>query len=97
MTNMLVPDADRQSDLFGGHKPAPRWQPDYTPDPAKIRRKMEDMIEQLRVADTMPWTADRLAHRRTVFPQMSSWLPDDEAYQLRERFDAELNRLDCLT
>ena len=94
MTDMLVPDADRQSDLFGDVKPTPRWQPGYMPDPARVRRKMEDMIEQLRVASEMPWTPDRLAHRRTVFPQMSCWLPDDEAHELCEQFDAELSRLE---
>lgn len=30
---------------------------------------------------------------RTIFPQMTNWLPDDEAEQLRLEFAAELERL----
>lgn len=97
MSTMLVPAADRQSDLFSDQQSAPRWQPGWTPDPDEIRAKMEAMIAQLSEANDMPWTEDRLAHRRTVFPQMSGWLSEDEARALCERFDAELVRLGAVS
>jgi hypothetical protein len=34
-----------------------------------------------------------LRYHRTVIPQMSRWLPDDEAAQICREFDAELARL----
>lgn len=41
----------------------------------------------------MSWDASRLSLYRTIFPQMTNWLPEDEAAQLRFDFEAELARL----
>ena len=41
----------------------------------------------------MPWDDDRAGLYRVIFPQMTNWLADDEAAQLRSAFEAELARL----
>jgi hypothetical protein len=41
----------------------------------------------------VPWDAEQASLYRTVFPQMASWLPADEAARLRREFAAELDRL----
>jgi hypothetical protein len=41
----------------------------------------------------MPWDARTLMLNQTVFPQMTNWLPEDEAAQLRLEFEAALERL----
>lgn len=43
--------------------------------------------------DVAPW--DRRTHRynQVVFPQMTSWLPADEADALRHQFCLELDRI----
>ena len=32
---------------------------------------------------------------RTIFPQMTNWLPEEEAAQLRFAFDTEMARLEA--
>jgi hypothetical protein len=32
---------------------------------------------------------------RTIFPQMTNWLPEDEGAQLRFQFEEELGRLEA--
>ena len=46
--------------------------------------------------DEAPW--DRRTHRyhQIVFPQMASWLPDDEADQLCLEFSKEMERIEAL-
>jgi hypothetical protein len=36
----------------------------------------------------------REAFYRTIFPQMTNWLPEEEGAQLRFEFEAELARLE---
>jgi hypothetical protein len=40
--------------------------------------------------DVMPWDAEALY--RTIFPQLTNCLPDEEAAQLRFHFEVELAR-----
>jgi hypothetical protein len=47
----------------------------------------------MRAADAMPWDEKRTALYRTVFPQMTNWLPEEEGAQLRFQFEEELARL----
>ncbi len=47
----------------------------------------------MRAAQSMPWDDDRTALYRTIFPQMTGCLPEDEGAQLRFDFEAELARL----
>ena len=37
----------------------------------------------------------RTLYWRTIFPQMTNWLPDEEGAQLRFQFEAEIRRLEA--
>lgn len=75
---------------------------DTRPDPTKVdtdevRQELVAILEIARAArDEAPW--DRRTHRyhQVVFPQMASWLPDDEANQLCFEFAKELERIEQL-
>ena len=41
----------------------------------------------------MPWEPSQLSLYRLIFPQMTLWLPEDEALQYRLAFEAEMERL----
>jgi hypothetical protein len=79
---------DEQSELFGG-QPAPT----YRPDPDKVRSRLHKILAEARAAQTLPWEPTTLSLYRTIFPQMTNWLPADEGAQLRFQFEAELARL----
>lgn len=81
-------DSDPQTDLFDD-----RPETKYVADPAKVRLKLLAVLEQAKSADTMPWTRDKLRYHQTVFPQMSRWLPPEEAAQLCFEFEAQVKRL----
>ncbi len=78
-----------QPDLFG----ADAAQPTYRPNPDKVRSRLQKILAEARVARTLPWEPTTVSLYRTIFPQMTNWLPDDEAAQLRFEFEAELIRL----
>jgi hypothetical protein len=80
--------AEEQPDLFG---PAPA--PSYEPDPDKVRARLRGILAEAQAAKFLPWEAARLSLYRTIFPQMTSWLPAKEAKQLRRAFEKELARL----
>lgn len=48
-----------------------------------------------RAAETLPWDRTRASLYRLIVPQMSLWLPEDEAAQLRFAFEAEMARLEA--
>ncbi len=59
----------------------------------KVRRRLDDILGEARAAREMPWPRDELRYWQTVFPQMSRWLPQEEAAQLCLEFETELKRL----
>lgn len=93
-----------ETDLFG-HAPAQtslfgpgedRMQPprrSSSPDPQIIRLRLHALLEKARTAEKMPWPEREARMWQTVFPQMTNWLPDNEAAQLRLEFETELERL----
>ncbi len=93
-----------QPDLFG-HRPAQgslfgvgddRLQAPaqrVLPDPEKIRRRLNTLIEKARSAEKMPWSERDARMWQIVFPNMANWLPDEEAEQLRFEFAQEMERL----
>jgi hypothetical protein len=83
----LFPD-DSQPDLFGADA-----SPAYRPDPGKVRSRLHKILAEARAAKKLPWEPSTVSLYRTIFPQMTLWLPEDEAAQLRFEFDAELERL----
>ena len=43
-------------------------------------------------AQAMPWEPTQFSLYRTIFPQMTNFLPDEEGAQLRFSFDEEIRR-----
>ena len=89
----------RQGDLFRNDDDAEaRETPTWYPDPDEVRAELHGILAQMRAAKSMasvPWDADRLALYRTIFPQMTGCLPEDEGAQLRFEFMTELARLEA--
>lgn len=66
-------------------------------DPQQVREELTAILSIARAArDQAPW--DRRTHRyhQVVFPQMTNWLPAEEAAQLRFAFARELDRIEEL-
>jgi hypothetical protein len=80
---------ESQSDLFGAEAT-----PAYRPNPDKVRARLRKILAEARAAQTSPWEPARVSLYRTIFPQMTLWLPEDEAAQLRFEFETELARLE---
>jgi hypothetical protein len=51
------------------------------------------ILAEARAAQTFLWEPTRVSLYRTVFPQMTLWLPDEEGAQLRFEFEAQIARL----
>ncbi len=86
-----------QLDLFGSDQPelfdenaAPIV---FRADPDRIRRRIANMLAEVRAAGRMPWNADELENRAYLLKQMARFLPDDEAAQLAFEFEQEVERL----
>ncbi|HMK89459.1 MAG TPA: hypothetical protein VK446_07485 [Methylocystis sp.] len=84
-------DLDPQPDLFPEEEAPPVV---VRADPEKVRAKLLGAIAEMRAASVMPWGARKLLYWRTVVPQMSLWLPEEERAQLLLAFEAEFKRLD---
>ena len=82
--------SETQPDLFGS-EPAPA----YRPDPDKVRARLHRILAEARAAQTLPWEPTRASLYRTIVPQMTLWLPEDEGAQLRFEFEAEMARLEA--
>jgi hypothetical protein len=89
--------APRQGDLFAGDQPDPSDEdfetPTYYPDPDEVRAELHKILAEARAAKAMPWDDSRVALYRTIFPQMTNCLPEQEGAQLRFQFEEELARL----
>lgn len=85
-------DPEAQGDLFGADTPA---EPAYRPDPDKVRARLYKLLGEARAAKSLPWEPATLSLYRTIFPQMTLWLPEDEGKQLRFAFEEELARLEA--
>jgi hypothetical protein len=92
MEHDVPPQAVRgnQFELFGG-EPASNCGP--TADDA--RELLHSILTEARAAETMPWAPVNARLYRTLFPQMTFWLPEDEGAQLRFEFETELARLEA--
>jgi hypothetical protein len=83
-------EEDPQPDLFGGETA-----PSYRPDPDKVRARLYKILAEARAARKLPWEPTTVSLYRTIFPQMTNWLPEEEAAQLRFQFDTEMARLEA--
>lgn len=68
-------------------------QPDITPDPDRVRRRLHEVLDRARAAPATPWPEKKQRVWQIVFPNMAKWLPDDEAEQLKFEFAREIERL----
>ena len=83
-------ETEMQTDLFGAD-PVPA----YRPDPDKVRSRLHKILAEARAAQKLPWEPTTVSLYRTIFPQMTNWLPEDEGAQLRFQFEEELARLEA--
>jgi hypothetical protein len=83
-----------QPDLFADHPVAEQAPRSYAPEPALVRAHLKVIVEQARQASTLPWDARKTLFYKTVVPQMTLWLPEDEAAQWRLDFETEIARLE---
>jgi hypothetical protein len=81
--------SEDQADLFGDEAAPPA----YRPDPERVRARLYKILGEAKAAKTLPWDSGRLSLYRTIFPQMTLFLPEDEGRQLRFEFEEELERL----
>jgi hypothetical protein len=89
---------DDQPDLFGTETQDDLFDEDAAPvayraDPDKVRVRLHRILAEARSAQRLPWEPTRVSLYRTIFPQMTNWLPDEEAAKLRLEFESELARL----
>jgi hypothetical protein len=80
---------ESQSDLFDAEAT-----PAYRPNADKVRARLHKILAEARAAQTSPSEAASISLYRTIFPQMTLFLPEDEAAQLRFEFEAEMARLE---
>ena len=71
------------------------WISKAWPTRDSCRQSRLRVLAQARAAQSLPWDARRTLYWRTVFPQMTNWLPDAEAAQLRFEFETEIRRLEA--
>jgi hypothetical protein len=94
MASSRQPDlfhADEQSEPFGADSPTP----EYRPDPDSVRAELYKILAEARAAQKLPWEPRTVLLYRTIFPQMTNWLPDEEGAQLRFEFETEIKRLEA--
>jgi hypothetical protein len=80
----------KQLDLFG--PPPPQ---SYAPSLATVRAEVNKVLDKARIAKDMPWTEKEVRFWKTVFPQMTNWLPEEEREQARAAFWEEITRLEA--
>jgi hypothetical protein len=83
--------AEQQSDLSGEDAPTP----EYRADPDAVRAELHKILAEARAAQKLPWEPKTVLLYRTIFPQMTNWLPDEEGAQLRFEFETEIRRLEA--
>ena len=82
---------DEQTDLFGEDSPTP----EYRANPDEVRAELYKILAEARAAQKLPWEPKKVLLYRTIFPQMTNWLPDEEDAQLRFEFETEIKRLEA--
>ena len=83
---------DVQSNLFEDGRMAPPAA-QSTPDPQALRGRLGQLLETLRTSQTMPLSDREVRMWQTVVPNMTRWLPEDEANAIRSAFVSEMERL----
>jgi hypothetical protein len=82
---------ENQSNLFDEDAPTPV----FRADPDEVRAELHKILAEARAAKMLPWEPKQASLYRTIFPQMTNWLPDEEGAQLRVEFEMEIKRLEA--
>ena len=82
---------ESQSDLFDEDAPTPV----FRADPDEVWAELYKILAEARAAKTLPWEPKQVSLYKTIFLQITNWLPEDEAAQLRFDFESELARLNA--
>jgi hypothetical protein len=77
-----------QTDLFGTEAA-----PAYRPSPERVRARLHHILTELRSTESFPLGSGRPSLYRTIFPQLTLFLPKEEAAQLRLDFEGEMARI----
>ena len=80
-----------QPDLFAATEPARPVV--YRGDPERVRARLTRIMAEARAADSVPWNRNDERMYETIVPQMTNWLPPDEAARWCREFSDELARL----
>ncbi len=65
----------------------------YRGDPDRVRARLARILAEARAADAVPWSRNDEGMYEIIVPQMTNWLPPDEAARWCADFAAELARL----
>ena len=65
--------------------------PTYRASIDSVRAHLQSIFAETKAAQSLP--RNQASLYRTIFPQMTLWLPEDEAAQLRRGFEKEMERL----
>lgn len=91
--------SSRQGDLFRDEEQDDLFEdqptPVYRADLDQVRADLYKILAEARATQKMPWEPQRVSLYRTIFPQMTNWLPEEEAAQLCFEFETELARLEA--
>ncbi len=69
----------------------------YRPDPERVRSRIDGILAELRgEISARHWEYGRASFFRMAFPNLTCWLPADEAARLESEFEAEMARLGAL-
>jgi hypothetical protein len=69
----------------------------FQPNLDEIREDLRTILAAARsVSAESPWDERTYRYNKVVFPQMSRWLPDEEAAQLCFEFSQEIERIEAL-
>ncbi len=91
--------APRQGDLFDKDQQGGLFQnrptPVYRADPEEVRVELLQILVEARAAQRSPRARGRVSLYRTIFPQTTNWLPEEEGAQLRFEFESKSARLEA--
>jgi hypothetical protein len=89
MANRNQPDLFSEVDGLAENAPTPV----FRADPDNVRAELHGILAEVRAAHNLE--PKEVLLYRTIFPQMTNWLPDEEGAQLRFEFEAEIRRLEA--
>jgi hypothetical protein len=84
-------DSSRQLELFAETAAVPDGYSE-----ARVRamaaERLTRILAEARAADRMPWPEERVRVYRHTVPNMTNWLPPDEAERVKAEFAAHMAR-----